>query len=212
MLSCWLPACVALTKPGQSRRAKRPVLTCPATPSVPAVLADACPSPEAFSIVCRTDQVPSCGPGAKPIKLDDLCTAFPLGAKLQWIRANVERDSLNGTAYAASSNFTTPAVAYCPAGANGTNVWYPYITSFNGRVNCFCTADTSCKFTAQGQTSTDSAFAVTNFNPAINITLHGERHYVCSRTFSLLPVGVHLPHSMHAEDCQAASPFEVGAV
>lgn len=123
--------------------------------------------------MCKTDQLPSCGPGAKPILLDNYCQAFPLGAKLEWVRAGITVENSN-TIYSFAWSFMNPAVAYCPAGANGTTVWYPAITSFKGRVNCLCTTATSCYFTPQGQGSTDAQAAVSNLNSAINLTFHGE--------------------------------------
>lgn len=140
--------------------------------------ADACPSADAFRIECRQSQVPACGPGAKPFNLNQYCTAFPLGAELEWVRATIvfpDATSPVNQFGGQLANFTTPPVVTCPAGANGTNVWWPFITSFRGRKNCFCVAgQTSCRFGLVGQISGDSFLNPVTFNPAINITVHGE--------------------------------------
>lgn len=134
----------------------------------------ACPPPDAFRIVCRTDQLPQCGPGAKPINLANFCTAFPIGAQLSWIRATITAPAQSGGDVVYGPGIpVNPGIAYCPAGANGSNVWYPAITSFNGLTNCFCTAAATCQFTAQSTAPADTA-AVTQ-NTAINITLFGKQ-------------------------------------
>lgn len=140
--------------------------------------ADACPPPDAFRIVCRQQDVPSCGPGGKPFNLNNYCTAFPVGAEIQWVRASLifPDTNTNNTIYGGeTANFTTPAVAECPAAANGTNVWWPFITSFKGRRNCFCVkGQTNCRFLRVGQVSSDSLLDPDTFNSAVNITINGE--------------------------------------
>jgi hypothetical protein len=139
--------------------------------------ADACPPPDAFRIVCRQQEVPSCGPGGKPFNLNSYCTAFPVGAELQWVRASlIFPDTSNNTIYGGeTANFTTPAVVQCPAAANGANLWWPFITSFKGRTNCFCVkGQTSCRFLKVGQVSSDSLLDPDTFNSAVNITIHGK--------------------------------------
>lgn len=140
--------------------------------------ADVCPSADAFRIECRQSQVPACGPGGKPFNLNQYCTAFPLGAELEWVRATIvfpDATSPVNQFGGQLANFTTPPVVTCPAGANGTNVWWPFITSFKGRKNCFCiVGQTSCRFGLVGQISGDPFLNPVTFNPAINITVHGE--------------------------------------
>jgi hypothetical protein len=108
--------------------------------------------------------------------LDNFCTAFPVGAQIQWVRAVIGLDpTTNVTSYSVSNqNFTIPAVVDCPAGAFGTNVWYPFITSFKSRTNCLCTDKTSCKFVSVGQSSSLSTASFSKFNSTINVTIHGE--------------------------------------
>lgn len=143
--------------------------------------AEACPPPEAFSIKCRQDDVPACGPGGKTLKLDNYCTAYPVGSVLQWARAEIlaTKDPVTNTTTADYKNavpttFASPAIATCPAGATGTNVWYPFITAYKNSRNCFCTSETSCKFEPVNQVAADSAFKVSNFNSTFNITIHGK--------------------------------------
>jgi hypothetical protein len=150
----------------------RPRACCPA---------DACPPPDAFQITCRQAQVPACGPGAKPFLLDSYCTASPPGAQLQWARANIAVDPAGNAVYSFPTSFFTPPVVTCPAAANGTNVWWPVITAFKGRTNCFCTSAATCRF---AQTAPSPAVDVsgTTTNPNINITVHGEpRRGACVR-------------------------------
>jgi hypothetical protein len=150
-------------------------------------VAEACPQPEAFSITCRQDAVPSCGPGSKPFLLDNYCTAYPVGSQIQWVRAAIELDqTTNTTSYSVNNqNFTIPAVADCPAGAFGTNVWYPFIVAFKGRTNCLCTDKTSCRFASVGQSSTAASASFNRFNSTINITIHGEFQVDCFQLSSV---------------------------
>lgn len=152
-------------------------LTCTPPHCARHTTADTCPPPDAFSIVCRPNSVPACGPGAKPFLLDTLCTAFPVGAQLQWYRAESLYETSTGNAlYNLGTTVYQPPIVTCPAGANGTTVWWPAITAFKGRTNCFCTIGaTTCRFTTTTTSTPPAGSAAVTTNPAINITVYGER-------------------------------------
>jgi len=104
-------------------------------------LADACPYPDNFAIICRTENLLNqtnffpCGPNGKPASVSQYCTAYPPGSQLGLfqpsdIRAALTTEGING--------ILLPPEITCPAGANSTTVKYPVIVSFNGRTDCLC--------------------------------------------------------------------------
>lgn len=135
-------------------------------------LENICPPPDAFRIECDTSLMPECGPGDKPILLSRFCKAFPPGAQITWRRAVVllvnSTSGVSVVSLAGNGPVVDPPIAYCPAGAYGSNYYLPVISSFNGLDDCICTNTTSCAFA----TGVAPAGSIGLFGTNINETIY----------------------------------------
>lgn len=116
--------------------------------------AGVCPQPDAFSVKCNLNSLRNdtnfypCGPGAKSIRIDEYCQAYPPGSIIGMVESTSPLPTR--TVPTAESGARVSQEINCPSGAYAPSLKYPAVISFNGRTDCLCRPglemDSNCWF------------------------------------------------------------------